>query len=74
MSNYALHYALILIKQSLLHAFHQNFLLKKGEYKKKGRHLLKVHILTELYILLYTSYLQFNNTTNYYSLKFYNHT
>ena len=74
MSNYALHYALILIKKSLLHAFHQHFFIKKVELQKKGRHLLKVHILTEIYIPLYTSFLNFNNTTHYYSLKFYNHT
>ena len=76
MSNYALHYALILTKKSLLHVFHQqHFLFKNVNTKKKeGRHILKVQILIEFYRPLYISYLLINNTTHHYSLKFYNHT
>ena len=47
---------------------------KKGEDQKKGLCLLKVHIFTELYVLLYTLYLHLSNTTHHYSLKFYEHT
>ena len=31
------------------------FFIEKGEHQKKGHHLIKVHILTEVYLPLYTS-------------------
>ena len=39
MSNYALNYALILPKNSLLQAFYVQFLLKKEDKKKKNNYL-----------------------------------
>ena len=61
-------------KKELSPCISPTFLLKKVNIKKVVDHLLKVHILTEYYIPLYSSYLHFINTTHHYSLKFYNHT
>ena len=60
MSNHVLHYALILIKKSLLNAFHVTFFIKKVKTKQKFS-LTK----TSHFNRIDTLYLHLNDTTHH---------